>query len=157
MGTANTSWGQPHVMTHDEGVTISSMEHMIMFRVSKGHTSGAAPLRKAASSGDVWESSMRTWSTEEGMAEHSQSGGLGPDRGPGQATAYRYPGGAWALPPDPLCDIPSGCLFAGPWTATRSSLRMLRRVAAFCWPLRPVLLLVSFPSTPHPHTPENFS
>ena len=46
----------------------------------------------------------------------------------------------------PLCDIPSGCCFlTGPWTATRSSLRMLRRVAAFCRPLRPVLLLVSFP------------
>ena len=42
----------------------------------------------------------------------------------------------------PLCDIPSGCcFFMGPWTVTRSSLRMLRRVAAFC---RPVLLLVSF-------------
>ena len=48
--------------------------------------------------------------------------------------------------PCPLCDIPSGCcFFTGPWTVTRSSLRMLRRVAAFCWPLRPVLLLVSFP------------
>ena len=47
---------------------------------------------------------------------------------------------------DPLCDIPSGCCsFTGPWTVTRCSLRMLRRVAAFCWPLRPVLLLVSFP------------
>ena len=46
----------------------------------------------------------------------------------------------------PLCDIPSGCCsFTGPWTVTRSSLRMLRRVAAFCRPLRPVLLLVSFP------------
>ena len=45
-----------------------------------------------------------------------------------------------------LCDIPSGCcFFTGPWTVTRSSLRMLRRVAAFCRPLRPVLLLVSFP------------
>ena len=45
----------------------------------------------------------------------------------------------------PLCDIPSGCCsFTGPWTVTRSSLRMLRRVAAFCRPLRPVLLLVSF-------------
>ena len=32
----------------------------------------------------------------------------------------------------------------GPWTVTHSSLRMLRRVAAFCRPLRPVLLLVSF-------------
>ena len=31
----------------------------------------------------------------------------------------------------------------GPWTVTRSSLRMLRRVAAFCQPLRPVLMLVS--------------
>ena len=48
--------------------------------------------------------------------------------------------------PPPLCDIPSGwCSFTGPWTVTRSSLRMLRRVAAFCGPLRPVLLLVSFP------------
>ena len=45
----------------------------------------------------------------------------------------------------PLCDIPSGCCsFTGPWTVTRSSLRVLRRVAAFCRPLRPVLLLVSF-------------
>ena len=56
--------------------------------------------------------------------------------------------GGWAfkwLNP-PLCDIPSGCCsFTGPWTVTRSSLRMLRRVAAFCRPLRPVLLLVSFP------------
>ena len=44
----------------------------------------------------------------------------------------------------PLCDIPSGCCsFTGPWTVTRSSLRMLRRVAAFCRPLRPVFLLVS--------------
>ena len=35
-----------------------------------------------------------------------------------------------ALPP--LCDIPSGCCsFTGPWTVTRSSLRMLRWVAAF--------------------------
>ena len=51
-----------------------------------------------------------------------------------------------APPPPPLCDIPSGCsFFTGPWTVTRSSLRMLRRVAAFCQPLRPVLLLVSFP------------
>ena len=53
----------------------------------------------------------------------------------------------WPLnPPPPPCDIPSGCcFFTGPWTVTRSSLRMLRRVAAFCRPLRPVLLLVSFP------------
>ena len=49
-------------------------------------------------------------------------------------------------PPAPLCDIPSGCcFFTGPWTITCSSLRMLRRVAAFCRPLRLVLLLVSFP------------
>ena len=46
----------------------------------------------------------------------------------------------------PPCDIPSGCcFFTGPWTVTRSSLRTLRRVAAFCRPLRPVLPLVSFP------------
>ena len=57
-------------------------------------------------------------------------------------------GGGWggpATPPHP-CDIPSRCCsFTGPWTVTRSSLRMLRRVAAFCRPLRPVLPLVSFP------------
>ena len=51
----------------------------------------------------------------------------------------------------PLCDIPSGCCsFTGPWTVTRSPLRMLRRVAAFCRPLRPVLLLVSFPRSRSP-------
>ena len=55
------------------------------------------------------------------------------------------------LPDNPLCDIPSGCCsFTGPWTVTRSSLRMLRRVAAFCQPLRPVLLLVSFPRSRSP-------
>ena len=32
----------------------------------------------------------------------------------------------------------------GPWTVTRSSLRVLRRGAAFCRPLQPALLLVSF-------------
>ena len=53
--------------------------------------------------------------------------------------------------PDPLCDITSGCCSStGPWTVTRSSLRMLRRVAAFCRPLRPVLLLVSFPRSWRP-------
>ena len=53
--------------------------------------------------------------------------------------------------PPPLCDIPSGCCsFTGPWTVTLSSLRMLRRVAAFCRPLRPVLLLVSFPRSRSP-------
>ena len=41
--------------------------------------------------------------------------------------------------PPPLCDIPSGCCsFTGPWTVTRSSLRVLRRVAAFCPPPPPV-------------------
>ena len=38
----------------------------------------------------------------------------------------------------------------GPWMVPRSSLRMLRRVAAFCRPLRPVLLLVSFPRSRSP-------
>ena len=54
-----------------------------------------------------------------------------------------------ASPNAPLCEIPSGgCFFTGPWT--RSSLRVLRRVAAFCRPLRPVLLLVSFPRSRSP-------
>ena len=62
-----------------------------------------------------------------------------------------------APPPPPdqgmhwKCDIPLGCCsFTGPWTVTRSPLRMLRRVAAFCRPLRPVLLLVSFPRSRSP-------
>ena len=60
-------------------------------------------------------------------------------------------GAAFLPPPPPLCDIPSGCCsFTGPWTVTRSSLRMLRRVATFCRPLRPVLLLVSFPRSRSP-------
>ena len=54
-------------------------------------------------------------------------------------------------PPPPPCDMPSSCcFFTGPWTVTRSSLRMLRRVAAFCRPLRPVLPLVSFPRSRSP-------
>ena len=54
-------------------------------------------------------------------------------------------------PRPPLCDIPSGCwYYTGPWTVTRSSLRMLRRVATFCRPLRLVLLLVSFPRSRSP-------
>ena len=53
--------------------------------------------------------------------------------------------------PAALRDILSGgCFFTGPWTVTRSSLRMLRRVAAFCRLLRPVLLLVSFPRSRSP-------
>ena len=63
------------------------------------------------------------------------------------STAPAPPGG----PAAPPCDIPSGCCsFTGPWTVTRSSLRMLRRVAAFCQLLRPVLLLVSFPRSRSP-------
>ena len=62
-----------------------------------------------------------------------------------------FRGGGVHPPPPPPCDIPLGCcFFAGPWTVTRSSLRMLRRVAAFCRPLRPVLLLVSFPRSRSP-------
>ena len=65
------------------------------------------------------------------------------------AGGTRPPGHSWTMIPKqiypPPCDIPSGCcFFTGPWTVTRLSLRMLRRVAAFCRPLRPVLLLVSF-------------
>ena len=59
--------------------------------------------------------------------------------------------GGGVLDPPPLCDIPSGCcFFTVPWTVTRSSLRVLRWVAAFCQPLRPVLLLVSFPRSRSP-------
>ena len=50
---------------------------------------------------------------------------------------WRIRGAPIFLRPAPPCDIPSGgCFFTGPWTVPRSSLRMLRRVAAFCRPLR---------------------
>ena len=45
----------------------------------------------------------------------------------------------------PPCGIPSGCwFFTGPWTVTRSSLRMLHRVTAVSRPLQPVFFVVSF-------------
>ena len=80
----------------------------------------------------------------------TESGVLGREGGgvPGMCISG---GGGGSLSSTPLCDIPSGCCsFTGPWTVTRSSLRMLRRVAAFCRPLRPVLLLVSFPRSRSP-------
>ena len=74
----------------------------------------------AASAGLTW------------MGEHTQSDGI-------------------PAPSAPLCDVPSCCcFFTGPWTVTRSSLRMLRQVAAFCRPLRPVLLLVLCPHSRSP-------
>ena len=67
------------------------------------------------------------------------------------ATSRGRAGHEWHVCPPPPCDIPSGCCsFTGPWTVTRSSLRMLRWGAAFCRPLRPVLLLVSFPRSRSP-------
>ena len=64
---------------------------------------------------------------------------------PCSATSGERAHGVSPLHPPPPCDIPSGCCsFTGHWTVTRSSLRMLRRVAAFCRPLRPVLLLLLF-------------
>ena len=70
--------------------------------------------------------------------------------GPRSPMAPGAQGGGGRCAP-PLCDIPSGCCsFTGPWTVPRSSLRMLRRVAAFCRPLRPVLLLVSLPRSRSP-------
>ena len=69
----------------------------------------------------------------------------------GQSFPQRGGGPRGGVLDPPLCDIPSGCCsFTGPWTVTRSSLRMLRRVAAFCRPVRPVLLLVSFPRSRSP-------
>ena len=65
--------------------------------------------------------------------------------------AHRHPRPKSHTTASPLCDMLSGCCsFMGPWTVTRSSLRMLRRVAAFCRPLRPALLLVSFPRSRSP-------
>ena len=69
----------------------------------------------------------------------------------GERHAQHWGGGGHEVTPPPPCDIPSRCcFFTGPWTVARSSLRMLRRGAAFCRPLRPVLLLVSFPRSRSP-------
>ena len=78
-----------------------------------------------------------------------------PPRGGGGTCTFPKSGGNQTNSPSaplaPLFDIPSGyCFFTGPWTVTRSSLRMLRRVAAFCRPLRPVLLLILFPHSRSP-------
>ena len=105
--------------------------------VSAGSTTGPAP----------WSKRLPSWTPPEG-------GGGG--RGAGLHTSdpdchmptctNNTSTGPCDAPPPPPCAIPSRCCsFTGPWTVTRSSLRMLRRVAAFCRPLRPVLLLVSFP------------
>ena len=46
----------------------------------------------------------------------------------------------------PVRDISSGCgFFTGQWTVTHPFLRVLRRVNAFGWPLRPMFLVVSLP------------
>ena len=77
-----------------------------------------------------------------------EGGGSGRESATGADTSTRVGEGCCATP---LRDIPSGrCFFTGPWTVTRPSLRMLRRVAAFCRPLRPVLPLVSFPRSRSP-------
>ena len=70
-----------------------------------------------------------------------------PDRLPLKRVENRLLGkkGGEPDPPQCPCDIPSGCcFFTGPWTVTSPSLRVLRRVTAFCRPLQPVVLLVSF-------------
>ena len=106
------------------------------------------PARQVLLIGGVWPGGSK----EGGSQPHPPHPPhiLGPEAGrgrgytPGQRCIGRGGG-------SPLCDIPSGCcFFTGPWTVTRSSLRMLRWVAAFCRPLRPLLLLVSFPRSRSP-------
>ena len=82
------------------------------------------------------------------LAPH-RGGGCWPS--PPPSTDRKAEKSKFSLPPPPPCDIPSGCcFFTGPWTVTRSSLRMLRPVAAFCRPLRPVYLPVSCPRSRSP-------
>ena len=92
----------------------------------------------------VWKQfTQRHIANTQGPPFPSSSQGLCPHR---TLRSAQYWVGPDAGPHPPLCDIPSGCcFFTGPWTVTRSYLHMLRRIAAFCRPLRPVLLLVSFP------------
>ena len=65
----------------------------------------------------------------------------GPSRHTAETATFKTRGGRGGAgevriqgpgPAAPLCDIPSGCsFFTGPWTVTRSSLRLLHRVNAF--------------------------
>ena len=108
----------------------------------------AASTCICAASAAAWFSlSKSVWLACTGERTHAP-------HGLGWMADYVQVGDPWASrwsPPPPPCDIPSGCcFFTGPWTVTRSPLRMLRRVAAFCRPLRPVLLPVSFPRSRSP-------
>ena len=79
----------------------------------------------------------------QGRMEAEEGGGGGsPDPPPCQQRATKdgaVTAGELRSRYAPLCDIP------GPWTVTRSSLRVLRRVSAFGWLLQPVFLVVSLP------------
>ena len=159
----------PASETHGRRCTVRDMRHEV----------GAEPLdhRTGAAGIETGEACQRTSQPPQPLAV-AQGGGGGVVRGLGPAgetprigsdchsqtarqrkvwpNALREGGGGAKVErgggyPPPLCDIPSGgCFFTGPWTVTRSSLRMLRRVAAFCRPLRPVLLPVSFPRSRSP-------
>ena len=97
------------------------------------------------------------WNVRSGQQRNVRSGERGTDI-PLSPTTPHPP------PPAPFTPIPVGrhpppprvtfrrvvAPLRGPWTVTRSSLRMLRRVAAFCRPLRRVLPLVSFPRSRSP-------
>ena len=100
----------------------------------------------AANGGGTWQEIAETRSREghptAAAPPRPVTGGPAATRGARRGPVTPSPGQLRSPPRD----IPSGCCsFTGPWTVTRSPLRMLRRVAAFCRPLRPVLLLVSFP------------
>ena len=137
--------------SHIESRMVWSRGHRLHpLRVALGGTWGCGQF------GGVWR----------GWVLSTEVGGLWGEGGPTPLRPHLYlrcrpphdllqlpflPSGRSSPSPPPLCDIPSGCcFFTGPWTVTRSSLRMLRRVAVFCRPLRPVLLLVSFPRSRSP-------
>ena len=112
-------------------------------------TTSTTPIRQLPGATDAQTAHHATSSTAPAHQPLGRAGGT--DVPPVQGS---FKGGSSPAPP--LCDIPlSCCFFTGPWTVTRSSLRILRRVAAFCRPLRLVLLLVLFPCSRSPGAQAN--
>ena len=171
--TPHTTFCAQHGMNHNRGVhaaagpslTVDHWASSILHNYGLFHgpskrgggDSDPPPLRRkpvllhVRTRGDQHKSAGRRWPGT-GLQDHRYlsvtKGATRRQHAGGTPKSKQQPCGALLPPP---CDIPSGCCsFTGPWTVTRSSLRMLRRVAAFCRRLRPVLLLVSFPRSRSP-------
>ena len=86
---------------------------------------GGGEMGLAETYGPVAVAGLTLWSPWMGSTARSANIDLPVSNG-------AHPGPCFGGRTPPLCDIPLGkCFFTGPWTVTRSSLRVLRRVAVF--------------------------